>query len=96
MPAVIEAEVVRHVARLARLGLGEDEAERMRGELSVILDYVAEIQALDLHDVPPTTHVVEVKNVLRSDDPAPSLSRDDALREAPDVIAGGFGVPRIG
>ena len=93
---MIEAEVVRHVARLARLGLGEAEAERMRGELSVILDYVAEIQSLDLHDVPPTTHVLEVKNALRADEPSPSLSRDDALREAPDVIAGGFGVPRIG
>lgn len=93
---MIDAAVVRHVARLARLGLADDEAERMRAELSVILDHVAEIQALDLSDVPPTTHVVAVQNVLREDVPTPSLSSEDALREAPDVIAGGFGVPRIG
>ena len=68
----------------------------MERELSVILDYVGEIQSLDLDDVPVTTHVIHRENVLRDDVPVAGLSIEDALREAPNVLDGGFGVPRIG
>ena len=93
---MIDAETVRHVARLARLHLDPDEVERMRRELSSILEHVERIQSLDLTGVPPTTHVVALENVLRDDEPRPSLTPEEALREAPEVLAGGFAVPRMG
>ncbi|HWH14176.1 MAG TPA: Asp-tRNA(Asn)/Glu-tRNA(Gln) amidotransferase subunit GatC [Miltoncostaeaceae bacterium] len=93
---MIDADVVRHVARLARLALGPDEVETMRRELSGILDHVDQVQELDLSDVPPTTHVIRVQNVLREDVPHTSLAPETALREAPAVIADGFAVGRMG
>jgi aspartyl-tRNA(Asn)/glutamyl-tRNA(Gln) amidotransferase subunit C len=90
---VIEREQVLHVAKLARLGLSEDEVERMAGELSGILEHVDRIAELDLDDVPPTSHVVELENVLRPDVPHESLDRDVALSQAPDPERGAFRVP---
>jgi aspartyl-tRNA(Asn)/glutamyl-tRNA(Gln) amidotransferase subunit C len=92
---VIDADVVRYMARLARLALDEDEVETMRRELSGILDHVDQVQELDLTDVPPTTHVIEVRNVLREDAPRESLPPELALREAPRVADGGFFVGRM-
>jgi len=92
MAAVIERETVEHVARLARLRLDSDDIERMRRELSGILEHIELIQSLDLEDVPPTTHVVALQNVLRDDTPLPSLPRELALREAPAVLGDGFEV----
>lgn len=92
---MIDADTVRHVARLARLGLSADEQERMQRELSVILDHVEGIQDLDLDDVPPTSHVVLIENVVREDEERPCLDRDLALREAPATREGGFLVPRM-
>jgi aspartyl-tRNA(Asn)/glutamyl-tRNA(Gln) amidotransferase subunit C len=96
MPPVIDAEVVRHVARLARLALSEEEQETMRRELSVILEHVDQVQDLDLSAVPPTTHAIPLANVLRDDEPRPSLPTELALREAPEVADGGFSVGRMG
>jgi aspartyl-tRNA(Asn)/glutamyl-tRNA(Gln) amidotransferase subunit C len=90
---VIDREQVLHVARLARLELNEDEVERMAGELSHILEHVERISALDLDGVEPTTHVVELENVLRADEPRPSLPRERALEPAPDPDEGAFRVP---
>jgi aspartyl-tRNA(Asn)/glutamyl-tRNA(Gln) amidotransferase subunit C len=90
---VIEREEVLHVARLARLALSEDEIEPMARELSAVLDHVATIGELDLENVAPTTHVVEVTGRLRSDVPRPSLPRDVALDQAPDAGDDGFLVP---
>jgi aspartyl-tRNA(Asn)/glutamyl-tRNA(Gln) amidotransferase subunit C len=92
---VIDDATVRHVARLARLRLGAGEEERMRAELSGILEHVDRIQALELDDVPPTTHVVQLRNVLRDDGPRPGLTQEEALREAPDVIEDRFAVPKF-
>jgi aspartyl-tRNA(Asn)/glutamyl-tRNA(Gln) amidotransferase subunit C len=92
---VIDAETVRHVARLARLRLEPDEEARMCAELSGILDHVDRIQALDLDGVPPTTHVVALENVLRDDEPLPSLPAGEALREAPEVVEDRFAVVRF-
>jgi len=90
---VIDDATVRHVARLARLRLTPTEEERMRQELSGILEHVDRIQALDLDDVPPTTHVVGLVNVLRDDVPRPSLTADEALREAAELVDDRFSVP---
>ncbi len=68
----------------------------MREELSGILEHIEHIQSLDLDDVPITTHVVEVENVLGEDVPHEELSVEEALREAPEVAGGGFSVPRMG
>jgi aspartyl-tRNA(Asn)/glutamyl-tRNA(Gln) amidotransferase subunit C len=90
---VIEREQVLHVAKLARLGLSEDEVERMAGELSGILEHVDRIAELDLDEVEPTTHVVELENVLRADAPHQSLPPEVALAQAPDPAADAFRVP---
>jgi aspartyl-tRNA(Asn)/glutamyl-tRNA(Gln) amidotransferase subunit C len=90
---MIDREQVLHVARLARLELTEEEVARMSDELSAVLDHIQKISELDLHGVPPTTHVVEVSNALRPDVVAPSLPRDVALASAPSVADGGFRVP---
>jgi aspartyl-tRNA(Asn)/glutamyl-tRNA(Gln) amidotransferase subunit C len=92
---VIDADTVRHVARLARLHLEPEEEARMREELSGILDHVDRIQALDLDGVPPTAHVVALENVLRDDEPRPSLPAEEAVREAPEVVEGRFAVVRF-
>jgi aspartyl-tRNA(Asn)/glutamyl-tRNA(Gln) amidotransferase subunit C len=90
---MIDREQVLHVANLARLQLREDEVERMAGELTKILDHVEKISELDLEGVPPTTHVVDVPNALRPDEPRPCLPRDVVLEQAPAVAEGGFLVP---
>jgi aspartyl-tRNA(Asn)/glutamyl-tRNA(Gln) amidotransferase subunit C len=90
---VIDREQVLHVARLARLELSESELERMSGELSGILEHVDRIVQLDLDDVEPTTHVLELENVLRPDEPLASLPRERALEPAPDPADGAFRVP---
>ena len=90
---MIDREQVLHVARLARLELSDDEVARMAGELSAILDHIEKIGELDLDDVAPTTHVVEVRSALREDVPRPSLPREVALAQAPEVADDGFSVP---
>ena len=90
---MIEREQVLHVAKLSRLKLSEEEVERMAGELSAVLDHVERISALDLDGVEPTTHVVELENVLRADEPRASLPRERALEPAPDPADGFFRVP---
>jgi aspartyl-tRNA(Asn)/glutamyl-tRNA(Gln) amidotransferase subunit C len=91
--AVIEREQVLHVAKLARLRLTDAEVERMAGELSGILGHVDRIAELELDDVAPTSHVVELENVLRPDEPRPSWPREDVLEQAPDPADGAFRVP---
>jgi aspartyl-tRNA(Asn)/glutamyl-tRNA(Gln) amidotransferase subunit C len=93
---MIDREQVLHVARLARLRLSDAEVARMQGELSTILDHIEKLNELDLDGVEPTSHVVELENVLREDAPRPSLPRERALEQAPDVAGGGFRVPSPG
>ena len=90
---MISREQVLHVARLARLELTEDEVQRMTAELDRVLDHIEQISELDLENVPPTSHVVEVENALRPDEPRPCLPREVALAQAPEVLDGGFAVP---
>ena len=81
------------MAKLARLGLSDAEVETMAGELSGILEHVDRISGLDLEGVEPTSHVVELENVLRADVPHQSLSPQAALASAPDPVDGAFRVP---
>ena len=89
----IERDDVLHVARLARLDLRDDEIERLTRELAAILDEVGKVGELDLSDVPPTSHPLDVVNVWGEDEPEPSLSLDDALANAPDTEGAFFRVP---
>jgi aspartyl-tRNA(Asn)/glutamyl-tRNA(Gln) amidotransferase subunit C len=93
---MLSRDQVLHVARLARLELTDEEIERFSGELSKVLDYIEKISELDLADVPPTSHVIDVENALRADEPRPSLPREQALASAPDAALGGFRVPSPG
>jgi aspartyl-tRNA(Asn)/glutamyl-tRNA(Gln) amidotransferase subunit C len=93
---MIDREQGRHVAKLARLKLTEDEVERMAGELSQILGHVERMTELDLEGVEPTSHAVQLENVLREDVPRPSLPRERALESAPDATESGFRVPSPG
>jgi aspartyl-tRNA(Asn)/glutamyl-tRNA(Gln) amidotransferase subunit C len=93
---VIDRDQVLHVARLARLRLAEGEIDKMSSELSTVLDHIEKIGELDLEGVEPTSHVVELENVLRPDEPRPSWPRERVLAEAPDAATGGFRVPTPG
>ena len=93
---MIDRDQVLHVARLARLELSEEEIARMPPELSKILEHVETMNEIDLEGVEPTSHVVDLVNVLRDDVPRPSMPRERALEQAPDSADGGFRVPSPG
>jgi aspartyl-tRNA(Asn)/glutamyl-tRNA(Gln) amidotransferase subunit C len=89
----ITREQVLHVAKLARLALTEEELERLETQLDAILDAVGKVSELDLSEVPPTSHPLELVNVFAEDEPHVSLPRDVALSLGPEVEAGAFRVP---
>ena len=94
---MLSRDEVLHVARLDRLELSEEEQDRMRVELSKVLDHIERIGELgDLEHVEPTSHVIAVENALRADEPRPSLPSEIALRSAPEADQGGFRVPSPG
>jgi aspartyl-tRNA(Asn)/glutamyl-tRNA(Gln) amidotransferase subunit C len=93
---MLERHQVDHVARLARLELSDAEADGMALELSKILDHIEAIRSLDLRNVQPTSHVVDLVNALRADVPHESLTPEQALAAAPEPTAAGFGVPSPG
>jgi aspartyl-tRNA(Asn)/glutamyl-tRNA(Gln) amidotransferase subunit C len=93
---MISRDQVLHVARLARLRVSDDEIERMSRELSTVLDHIEKISELDLDGVPPTTHVIEVVNVMRPDEPRESWPPERVLESAPDATPAGFRVPTPG
>ena len=92
----ITREQVVHVARLARLDLTDEELERLTGELGAILDAVSKVSELDLADVPPTSHPLDLVNVWADDEPHDPLPLDDVLRNAPASESGMFRVPPTG
>jgi aspartyl-tRNA(Asn)/glutamyl-tRNA(Gln) amidotransferase subunit C len=89
---ITRAEVL-HVARLARLELSDAEVERFREQLSAILEAVSKVAELDLADVPPTSHPLEVANAWAEDEPRPCLAPDEVFANAPDVEDGFFRTP---
>jgi aspartyl-tRNA(Asn)/glutamyl-tRNA(Gln) amidotransferase subunit C len=91
--AGISKDDVLNVARLARLELTEDEVSRFQEQLSAILDAVSKVSELDLSDVPPTAHPLEIRNAWAEDEVQPSLPRDDVFSNAPDRDGDLFRVP---
>jgi aspartyl-tRNA(Asn)/glutamyl-tRNA(Gln) amidotransferase subunit C len=92
----ISREDVLHVAALARLEIPEEDVERVRSELGAILEAVGKVSELDLSDVQPTSHPLDLVNQWAEDEPRPSLPREDALANAPDPEDGSFRVPAVG
>ena len=92
MPVEIDID---HVARLARLALTDEEKERLRRQLGVILEHAARVQEVAADDVAPTAYAVPRSNVFRPDQPEPCLSAEEALAGGPEVESDRFKVPRI-
>lgn len=93
---VINEEVVRYVANLSRLSLNDEEVSRYKGQLSAILDYIAQLDEVDTADTLATTHVLPtMKNVFREDELKPSLSPEEALSNAPLQKDNFFNVPKV-
>lgn len=93
--STISREEVEHVAKLARLRLTEEEAERYTRELDAILNFAAQLNELDTTNVKPTSHAFDVRNVMRPDVNRPSVSNEEALGNAPDQEEGQFKVPAV-
>jgi aspartyl-tRNA(Asn)/glutamyl-tRNA(Gln) amidotransferase subunit C len=93
--AEISRDEVLHVARLARLTLTDEEVARFQEQLSAILEAVGKVSELDLEGVEPTSHPLDLVNVLSDDEPRPSLPLEEALANAPDPEDGFFGVPAV-
>ncbi|ACI20246.1 MULTISPECIES: Asp-tRNA(Asn)/Glu-tRNA(Gln) amidotransferase subunit GatC [Thermodesulfovibrio] len=91
----ISKEEVKHIAMLSRLELNEEEIGVYQEQLSRILDYIEKLNEIDTTLVEPTSHVIELKNVFRDDNVKGSISRDEALKNAPDQTDKFFRVPKI-
>lgn len=92
---MIEKSQVEHIARLARLSVSEQEKDTFSQQLSAILSYVEKLNELDTKDIEPTSHVLNLVNVTRKDSPAPCLTPDEALQNAPDKSRTFYRVPKI-
>jgi aspartyl-tRNA(Asn)/glutamyl-tRNA(Gln) amidotransferase subunit C len=86
---------VAHVAVLARLELTDDELDLFTTQLGAVLEHAADVEALDVADVPPTSHPYPLRNVFRPDEVRPGVDRDEVLAQAPAAESGRFRVPPI-
>ncbi|OIJ14149.1 asparaginyl/glutamyl-tRNA amidotransferase subunit C [Anaerobacillus arseniciselenatis] len=93
--ARITKDQVKHVAHLARLSVSEEEVEQFTEQLDAIIGFAEQLNELDTEGIEPTTHVLDVKNVLRDDVVKQSLKREDALKNAPEEQDGQVKVPSI-
>ncbi len=93
--ATLSRDDVAHVANLARLDLTDDELDLFTNQLAAVLDHAADVEALDVGDVPPTSHPYPLHNVFRADVERPCLDRAEVLAEAPLAEDGRFRVPAI-
>lgn len=92
---MLTSEEVRHIARLARVALSDEEVERLRDQLSSIIDHFAVLNEIDTDDVPPTAQTFEMTNVERDDVALPSFDRDQVLANAPRSEDGYFRVRAV-
>ena len=92
----ITREQIKHLAHLSRLELSETELDEMQGDMTKILDFVAKIESLDLQGVAPLTQMSKSVDVMREDEEANMISKEDALKNAPDANSDYFRVPKFG
>ena len=95
MAEIISKDDVKHIAKLSRLNFGERELEKFTFELNKILDYINKLNELNTDNVEPTSHVLDITNVFREDEVKNSLSKEEALKNAPEKEFGHFKVPRV-
>ena len=95
MPDKLTEDQVRHVARLSRLHLNDDEVRQFTTQLSEVIDYVSKLSELDVQDVEPMAHALDITNVLAEDQPIPGLSVDRVLACAPQRSPPFFKVPKV-
>ena len=86
---------VKDVAHLARLALTLEEEQKFQAQLGNVLHYIAKLNEVDVSNVEPTAHAVPLVNVTRADEVRPSLSHEEAMRNAPSQVNGLFQVPKI-
>ena len=91
----VDPKVVDSIAALAKLYLEDEEREAIARQLGRILEYVDQLEEVDVADVPPTKHVIDLVNVSRDDTPGDSLAREECLANAPDARLGYFAVPKV-
>jgi len=91
----ISKEQVKHVAHLARLAITEEEAEMFTSQLDAIITFAEQLNELDTSNVEPTSHVLDMKNIMREDVPEQGLPREEVLKNAPDHKDGQVRVPSI-
>lgn len=92
---ILNLEKVRHVAKLARLAIPDEQLPRFTEQLESILEYVEQIKQADVTGVEPMAHAVRLTNVLRADVPQPALSTEQVLANAPDTDGPFFKVPKV-
>ena len=92
---VISKEEVKHIAKLAKLSLKDEEIEKYAVELGQIADFVEQLNEVDITGVSPTAHVVDKKNVFRKDEMKDSFPREQILKNAPSKEAGCISVPKV-
>lgn len=92
---VIDEKEIRHIAKLAELEFDQTQIEKFTSQIDRILGHVATISKADTKKVKPTSHALNITNVLRDDDPRESMSQDEVLSNAPEIKNDGFGVPKI-
>ncbi|MFC5773973.1 Asp-tRNA(Asn)/Glu-tRNA(Gln) amidotransferase subunit GatC [Ectobacillus antri] len=95
MTSRISVENVKHVAHLARLAITEEEAKKFSVQLDAIITFAEQLNELDTTNVKPTSHVLEMKNVMREDIAKPGLPVEDVLKNAPDHKENQIRVPAI-
>jgi len=91
----IKREDIEYISRLARINISEELFEILYKDLRRILEYIDILQEVDIQNIPPTTHILEVSNVFREDKPQESLDREKILRFSPQREKGFFKVPRV-
>lgn len=95
MNTKISHDEVKKIARLSRLYLSENEVEIFGSQLNSILQYIEQLNALDTKDIEPTSHIIPLKNIVRDDIKASSLTVKEAMKNAPDGTGKFYRVPKI-
>ena len=93
--AKVTTEEVKHIANLAMLKLNDEEVSKLSNELETITGFVDKLKELDVSDINPTAHVLDIKNVFRKDEVFYSYDREEMLRNAPEKTAGCISVPKV-
>ena len=91
----VTPQIVKHIASLARINLTDEQTQRLATDLAQILEYITKLEKLDVKGIEPTSHVLELHNVIRKDSVKPSLTQAEALSTAGSKEKGAFTVPQV-